>query len=90
MDAKTFHEICLSITQLYPSLKSAKGIYMTDSVWHTASTSLCSLLQSYFSLSYFNLLNFIDSCLNCICSKFLFPFSDWQLYSRFEIVSLSS
>ena len=76
MDAKTFHQICLAIAQLYPSLKSAKGIYMTD----------CDC----FSLSYFNLLNFKDSCLNCICSKFLFPFSDWQLYSRFEIVSLSS
>ena len=54
MDAKTFHQICLSIVQLYASLKSAKGIYMTNSVWHTASTSLCSLLQSYFSLNYFN------------------------------------
>ena len=48
MDAKTFHQICLSIVQLYRSLKSAKGLYMTDSVWHTASTPLCSLLQSFF------------------------------------------
>ena len=50
MDAKTFHQICLSIVQLYPSLKSAKGIYMIDNVWHTASSSLCSLLQSFFHL----------------------------------------
>ena len=61
MDAKTFHQICLSIVQLYSSLKSAKGIYMTDSVWHTASTSPCSLLKRFFSLNYFNLLTFVDS-----------------------------
>ena len=77
MDAKTFYPICLSIVQLYPSLKSAESIYMTDNVWHTASSSLCSLLQSFFSLNYFNLLTFIDSCLNCVRSKFLFPFSGW-------------
>ena len=33
---------------------------MTDDVWHTVSNSRCSLLQSYFSLSYFTLLTFID------------------------------
>ena len=33
---------------------------MTDKVWCTASSSLCSLLQSFFSL-----LTFIDSCLSC-------------------------
>ena len=49
MDAKTFHQICLSIVQLYSSLKSAKG-YMANNVWHTASSSLRSLLQSVFHL----------------------------------------
>ena len=40
---------------------------------------LVLFVHSYkvFSLSYFNLLTFIDSCLNCIWSKFLFPFSGW-------------
>ena len=47
---KTFHQICVSIVQIYPSLKSAKGTYMIDNVWHTASSSLCSLLQSFFHL----------------------------------------
>ena len=50
MDAKTFHQICLSIVQLYSSLKSAKGTYMANNVWHTASSSLRSLLQSVFHL----------------------------------------
>ena len=50
MDAKAFNQICLSILQPYPSLKSTKGIYMIDNVWHTASSSLCSPLQSFFHL----------------------------------------
>ena len=43
-------------------------------VWHTSSSSLCSLLQSFFSLSYFNLPTFMNSLLNFVWSKFLFPF----------------
>ena len=50
MDAKTFHQICLSILQPYPSLISAKGKYMSNDVSHAASSSLCSLLQSFFHL----------------------------------------
>ena len=50
MDAKTFHRICLSILQPYPSLISAKGKYMSNDVSHAASSSLCSLLQSFFHL----------------------------------------
>ena len=44
-----------------------------------ATQHLVLFVHSYkvFSLSYFNLLTFIDSCLNCIWSKFLFPFSGW-------------
>ena len=49
MDAKTFHQICWSILQPYPSLKSLKGKHMTDNVWHMASSSLCSLLQNFFT-----------------------------------------
>ena len=50
MDAKTFNQICLSILQPYPSLISTKGIYMIENVRHTASSSLSSLLQSFFQL----------------------------------------
>ena len=63
---------------------------MNDDVWHAASSSLCSLLQSFIPLSYFNFLTLVDSCLNCVQNKILFPFSGWQLYLRFEIIGLSS
>ena len=74
---KLFYQICLPALQPYPSLKSPKAIYMNGDVWHTASSSLCSLLQSFIPLSYFNLLNLIDSCLNCVQNKILFSFSGW-------------
>ena len=63
---------------------------MNDDVWHAASSSLCSLLQAFIPLSYFDFLTLVDSCLNCVQNKILFPFSGWQLYLRFEIIGLSS